>query len=163
MPEPVLTPVRRQFRAVAEAVVPEAEALSPPQWDRGEGLVERSLAPRPEQVKRQLRLFLKALDWLAVLRYGRLYTRLSVERRRALLRTLERAPLLPLRRGVWGVRTLAFMAYYGLPEVRRNIGYHPDPGGWEALPTGPREGDRGGRADAEAAPGVESTRHGGPP
>jgi hypothetical protein len=69
----------------------------------------------------------------------------------ALLRGLERSPLLLLRRGVWGVRTLAFMACYAQAGARRRIGYAASPSGWEArggvLGAWP---DRGGAAPPES-------------
>ena len=137
MADRVLPPVRAVFRAMAEAFVPEARALDDAQWVRAESAVEASLASRPETVKRQLRLFLTVADWLPLLRYGARFRSLPAGRREAFLRTLERAPLLPVRRGVWGVRTLAFLACYGLPEVRRAIGYRAHPDGWDARRTSP--------------------------
>lgn len=141
----VLTPVRRPFRALAEAFVPEVADLSAQQWARAEAEVERSLALRPESTGRQLRLFIRAVDLLARLRHGRSLSSLAPERRISLLRRLEKAPLLALRRGVWGTRTLTFLAFYGLPEVREAIGYRADVRGRErrrARPDG-GEADRG--------------------
>ena len=40
--------------------------------------------------------------------------------------------ILALRRGVWGVRTLAFMGYYARPEAAREIGYRAAAAGWAA-------------------------------
>src|SRR2546422_3095313 len=48
-----------------------------------------------------------------------------------LFRSIERAPLLLMRRGLWGLRTLAFMGYYGRPAAAREIGYRADPRGWD--------------------------------
>ena len=49
-----------------------------------------------------------------------------------MLETLQDAPVLLLRRGIWGLRTLAFMGYYTRPDAQRAIGYRADPRGWEA-------------------------------
>jgi hypothetical protein len=40
--------------------------------------------------------------------------------------------MLLLRRGIWGLRTLAFMAYYERPEAAAEIGYRATARGWEA-------------------------------
>ncbi len=37
-----------------------------------------------------------------------------------------------LRRGFWGLRTLALMGYYARPAAAASVGYHADPRGWEA-------------------------------
>lgn len=132
MAERVLPPVRRPFRALVETFVPEAEGLTAEQWARAEAAVESSLAPRSGAMKRQVRLFIRAVDWLAFGRHGRSFTGLDRERRTSFLRTLEKAPSLLVRRGVWGVRSLSFLAYYGLPEVREAIGYRAHPDGWAA-------------------------------
>ena len=130
MPHAVLPPVRACFRAVATTVVPAAEALDGAGWARAEALVESALAARPAAQRRQLRLFLRALDLLPLARWGRRFTALPPGRRARVLAALERAPVMALRRGVWGVRTLAFMGWYGQPSVRRRIGYRADPRGW---------------------------------
>ena len=44
---------------------------------------------------------------------------------------MQDAPLLLLRRGFWGLRTLIFMGYYGRDAARDAIGYRADPRGWE--------------------------------
>ena len=47
---------------------------------------------------------------------------------------LQDHPVQLIRAGFWGLRTLAFLGYYGQPETRAAIGYGPDARGWEALP-----------------------------
>jgi hypothetical protein len=120
------------FRAVTETVVPEAPRLEPAQWDELEAIVARAVAARPARLRRQFVLLLHALEWLPVLRYGRRLSRLDPARRARLLGAWQTAPLLLLRRGIWGVRTLALMGYYGRPAAARAIGYRGDTRGWDA-------------------------------
>ena len=126
---PLSSPV---FRAVATCVVPEAVRLDAAQWDEMEAIVGRAVAARSRAVQRQLALFLTVLEWLPLLRYARRLSRLDPARRAAFLDWLQRAPLLLLRRGFWGVRTLVLMGYYGRPAAAREIGYRADARGWEA-------------------------------
>ncbi len=120
------------FRAVATCVVPEASRLAAAQWDEMEGIVARAIAARPRAVQRQLALFLMVLEWLPLLRYARRLSRLDTARRTKFLDRLQRSPLLLLRRGFWGVRTLSLMGYYGRPAAAAEIGYRADARGWEA-------------------------------
>jgi len=120
------------FRAVATCVVPEAARLEAAQWDELEAIVARAIAARSRSVQRQLTLFLILLEWLPLLRYARRLSRLDPARRANFLDRLQRAPLLLLRRGFWGVRTLILMGYYGRPAAAREIGYRADARGWEA-------------------------------
>lgn len=89
-----------------------------------------ALAPRPPGVRRQIALFVRVVGLVAFLRHGRRLESLAPERLRALLAGLERSPLLLLRRGTWGLRTLAFMGYYAQAEVRLELGYGAALRGW---------------------------------
>ena len=133
---PVLPRVRTVFRAVVETAAPRATGFGEVQWEQGEALVEEALSLRPAAVRRQLVLFLRALGLLAILRHGRSFSRLDPRRRLRMLQRLESSRLLPLRRGVWGVRTLAYLAVYGQDEVRAAIGYRAGRTGWAAVRPG---------------------------
>lgn len=136
----LLAPVRAPFRALAASIVPEAATLDEAGWQEAEGIVSRALATRPEAMVRQLLLFIRLANWLALLPYGRPFTRLGPAARKAHLTRLENAPLLLIRRGFWGLRTLVFMGYYGQDRVRKELGYRASAAGW---------GGRSGR-DGEA-------------
>ena len=128
----VIPPVRRAFRALAVTFVPEAAALDEPQWAELERLVEVQIALRPPKVRRQLGLLIRVLDLLPLARHGRSLTALEPPERLAFLSTMQSLPILLVRRGVWGLRTLVFMGYYARPEGAAAIGYRADPRGWEA-------------------------------
>ena len=130
--QPVVAPVRATFRAVAQAVVPEAQALDESQWLAVERIVEDALALRPAKVRRQLGLLIRAIETLPLLATGRRFSALDAERRTRFLMTLQNSPVLLLRRGTWGLRTLVFMGYYGRPEAAALIGYRADIRGWDA-------------------------------
>lgn len=152
-PPSTLAPVRGAFRAVARAVAPASAELDENAWLRGEAVVDESLAERSSSVRRQVVLFVHLLGVLARLRWGRGLASLPAHRVRALLSGLERSGLLLMRRGVWGVRTLAFMAVYAQAEVRTALGYRAAAAGWEAR--GGFQGPWPGRAGAGAPePGI---------
>ncbi|MFI5208008.1 MAG: gluconate 2-dehydrogenase subunit 3 family protein [Gemmatimonadales bacterium] len=132
MSAPVLPPVHAAFRAIALTVVPEAASLEGAEWLAVEGIVESALALRPASVRRQLRLLIRVIDVLPLLRYGRRFTALDPASRLAFLSAMQRFPILLVRRGVWGLRTLVFMGYYARPEAGAAIGYRANARGWEA-------------------------------
>lgn len=127
-------PLPPVFRAATETVAPRALGFGDADWARAEAIIQGALAVRPAAVQRQLRLFLKVLQLLPIARYLKPFTALSSAQRLAVLTRLERSPLLLLRRGVWGVRTLGFMAVYAQPDVQAAVGYRGDPRGWEVRP-----------------------------
>ncbi len=128
----LLAPVRGPFRALAASIVLEADALDEAGWLRAEDIVCEALATKPASMVRQLLLFIRLANWLALVPYGRPFTRLGPASRRAHLTRLENAPVLLIRRGFWGLRTLVFMGYYGQARVREELGYRASAGGWSA-------------------------------
>ena len=124
-------PVRESFRALAVTIVPEAVSLDARAWDDLERIVEEGLASRPAAIRRQLRFLVRLLDLLPVFRFGRTFRSLDPSRRTAFLLAVQDAPVLLLRRGFWGLRTLVYMGYYSRQEARDAIGYRADARGWE--------------------------------
>ena len=130
----ILDPVRATFRAVARTVAPDTASLDEAGWDRVESIVADALAARPPRVRRQLLLFVRLLDWMALVRHGRRFGSLDQRARVRLLARVQDAPLLLLRRGFWGLRTLIYMGWYAQPGTAAGIGYRAALGGWEARP-----------------------------
>jgi hypothetical protein len=54
-------------------------------------------------------------------------------RRAKFLEEVERSPLLLVRRGFWGIRTLIMMGYYARPEAKAEIGYRATGRGWREI------------------------------
>ena len=123
MTDAVFAPVRDSFRAIAGTIVPEARVMGESEWEELEGIVERGLASRPLAVKKQLRILVRLLDLLPLVRWGRTFRALDEARRTRFLLAIENAPLLLLRRGFWGLRTLVYMGFYGRAEAAAAIGY----------------------------------------
>jgi len=130
------------FRALARAIVPETARLDETGWLHLEDIIEENLADRPEKLRDQLRLFIKVAGFLPRLRYGRAIESLSEEQRTRYLESLQDFPLLLIRRGFWGLRTLVYMGFYCQDDVRRGIGYGATAAGW---------GERGGAPEAAEA------------
>jgi hypothetical protein len=151
-PTSTVAPVRRTFRALVRAVAPAAGSLDEAGWLRAEAIVDEALAGRPASIRRQIVLFLRVVNGLAVVRHGRSFARLPGDRAQRLLRALECSRLLILRRGLWGVRTLAYMGYYAQDAVQRDVGYAAAPEGWGAV-----GGDAGPWPDRDAAGVPEPT------
>jgi hypothetical protein len=128
----LLAPVRSTFRAVVVTVIPEAAVLDESGWRDVEQVVEGALRSRPKKLRRQLGLLLRIITVVPVVRYGRRFAHLDPERRSRVLARFQDSPLFLLRRGFWGLRTLALMGYYARPAAAREIGYRATPAGWEA-------------------------------
>ena len=108
---------RSLIRAVASTVVPDASELDEAGWAELERIVEVSVKERPPPIQRRFRVFLRLIEWTAVLRYGRPFTSLDTERRAIWLRRFENHSIRVIRLGFWGLKTLVLMGYYGQPAV----------------------------------------------
>jgi len=128
-----LNPDPAIFRAVVSTIVPEAAALDDQGWREIHQVVEALLRDRPDSLKRQIRMFLVAIQWLPVIRYGRPFTRLSPAVRTRVLAHLQSDRIQKIRVGFWGLRTIVLAGYYGRPQAAQAIGYAASPRGWEAL------------------------------
>jgi hypothetical protein len=128
-----LNPDPAIFRAVVSTIVPEAAALDEQGWHGVLQVIEALLRDRPESIKRQLRIFLGAIQWLPVVRYGRPFTRLNPANRTRVLAHLQDGRIQKIRVGFWGLRTIVLAGYYGRPQAVQAIGYTASPRGWEAL------------------------------
>lgn len=131
MPPTTFAPVRASFRGLAAAIVPESRSLDEAGWEEVERIIEQGLQSRPAGIRRQLRVLVRALTVLPFFRFGRTFGALDPRQQASFLRGMQRAPLLLLRRGFWGLRTLVFMGYYGRAAARDEIGYRASLRGWE--------------------------------
>ena len=120
------------LRAVAATIVPESAALGEDGWRDLEEVIAGLLRGRPASLQKQLGMFLGAIEWLPVFRYGRRFTRLNPDTRTRVLAHLQNDRIPKIRVGFWGLRTLVLAGYYGRPEAARAIGYAASASGWEA-------------------------------
>jgi hypothetical protein len=136
-----LRPMAARLRPLLATMVPAASALSAAELDRVLDRVDARLALEDPGLRRQLRLFVRVLWWLPLLTTLRTLGGLSPEGRAAFLLRLQDGPVTKFRVGLWGLRTLLYLGWYGDPAVQARLGYRPDARGWEALERGP--GDEG--------------------
>lgn len=112
------------FRAIAASVVPSEPGSPGADGPEALRLADLKLSERPEADRRLLRTFLRAVDGLPRLRYGKPFTRLSSEQRARFLSWLESTRLVPkLRAGFFGVKAYALMGYYGSEACFAELDY----------------------------------------
>ena len=112
------------FRAVAACIVP-AEPGSPgaDEEDAVRG-ADRALAERPARDRKLVAVFLRAVELLPILRWGRPFTKLAPERQARFLAFLENNRAVPkLRQGFFGLKTFALMGYYTRSATWPALGY----------------------------------------
>ncbi len=113
------------FMRLAGRIVPESVRLDDAGKQDFRDIVDGALSARPAKVRRQFGMLLAILRWLPMLRYGAPLDRLSPARQDAALGWFQDAPLMALRKGMWGLKAMVFMGYYGRPEGAAAVGYAP--------------------------------------
>ena len=114
------------FMVVAETITPEVASLDGDGRARLAAIVDTALQDRDAATRKQFGSFLSVIRLAPVIRYGRVFGRLDLDRRDAVLRWFENCPIALLRKGFWGLKVLVFMGYYGQTEHWDEIGYAPD-------------------------------------
>ena len=127
-----LSEVRRPFRALATVFIPETAAADDAAWNRLEEIVAGALSARPPALARQVLLFVRILDGLALMRHGRRLDALEPAARTRFVERIATSRVLLFRRGAWGLRTLVQMGWYAQPSVQHSLGYRATAAGWEA-------------------------------
>jgi hypothetical protein len=129
-PAVMLPALRPIVHAIATTVVPETSSLDDRAWAELDAVMDSALAQRDERVRYQLATFVRLLQMMPLIRYGRRFTALNARQRTSFLESIERSRLLLLRRGFWGLRTLIYMGYYTRDDVAKSIGYSAHADGW---------------------------------
>jgi hypothetical protein len=115
--QPVLRAWQRRILVrLAALVVPESAAAPAPAIDAMVGAVDDQLRPRPRLQQFAFKLLLLGLGWM---------TLLPAAWQVRLLHLLEGFPVRLVRIGIWGLKTLIYLGYYGQEDVQRRIRYLP--------------------------------------
>jgi hypothetical protein len=102
------------FRAAAECIIPAEPGSEGGGCEQVLLVADRMLAARAHADQRKVAAFLRALELLPVVRYGRRFSALRADQRARVLAFLGSTRLHPLLRvGTFGVKTYALMGYYG--------------------------------------------------
>jgi hypothetical protein len=115
--QPVLRAWQRRILVrLAAIVVPESADAPAPAIDAMVGAIGDQLRPRPRLQQFAFKLLLLGLGWM---------TLLPVAWQVRLLHLLEGFPITLVRVGIWGLKTLIYLGYYGQEDIQRRIRYLP--------------------------------------
>lgn len=124
MSEPFLSGMRLvRFEALQRRLVPRAARFTESERDASRTLVNNLVAKQAEKNRRKLGLFLAIIDLLSVFFGLRAFRNLPPAKQDAVLHFLFDAPIGLLRKGFWGLNTLAKLGVYGQPALYGEINY----------------------------------------
>lgn len=112
------------FRAAAGCIIPSEPGSPGADSDEALAIADRALSERPARDRKLLNTFLRAVEFLPVLRYGRGFSKLRRDQQQAFLRFLESTRLsAKFRQGFFGLKTFALLGYYGLESTWQELAY----------------------------------------
>jgi hypothetical protein len=107
---------QRVLVRLASCIVPETAGSPAEVTDGMVSAVDAQLKPRPRSQQLAFKLLLLGLAGM---------TLLPRQWQTRALQWLENFPLRLVRVGIWGLKTLVFLGYYGQESIQRRVGYVP--------------------------------------
>jgi hypothetical protein len=123
----------RFILAIASRIVPESVELAEPSQRKMLKAIDQALAIRSITVRFQFLLFLRVMRWLPFFFHLRPLDKLPPEKQDRWLTRFQDSRITRIRTGMWGIKTLVFMGYYGDPDHWGEQGYRPSLTGNEHL------------------------------
>ncbi len=120
-----------RFEALQHCLVPRSKTFSAQEAQRSRDTVNQLLAQQSASAQGKLALFLVLFDLVACLRYARSFKRLSDQQKSRVLNFFFDSPIGLLRKGFWGLNTLARLGVYSQTELHQELGYQLRPEPWK--------------------------------
>ncbi len=118
---------------LAKRIVPDIATLPEEEQMGVIGRIDDALASREPALRLQFLAFLKILKLSSLPRHFKTFDRIKPEQQDVMIKKFEDHAISKLRSGIWGVRTLIFMGYYGNPDRASQFHYTPSINGNEKL------------------------------
>jgi hypothetical protein len=122
--EPFLSGLRQErFEALQARLVPRSEKFETTERAESRRLINELVGKMPEANQRKLGLFLVIIDLISLFFGLKPFRKLSRDKQERVLAWLFDAPVGLLRKGFWGLNTLAKLGVYGQTSLYPEIGY----------------------------------------
>ena len=112
-----------RFEAIQGVLVPRSKAFDGAQQQESRRLINEVVGNMPPENQRKLSVFLLVIDLLAFVRGFKVFRRLSEAKQQQLMHWLYDNPVGLLRKGFWGLNTVAKLGVYGQSSLHQEIGY----------------------------------------
>jgi len=113
-----------RFEALQAALVPRSQQLGVGRRAESRAIVEKMVSGQPPEKRRKLAIFLVLIDVISFFVGLRPFRRLPPAKQRRVLGWLFDCPIGLLRKGFWGLNTLARAGVYAQPDLYPEVGYH---------------------------------------
>ncbi|MBI2521218.1 MAG: hypothetical protein HYV97_12395 [Bdellovibrio sp.] len=112
-----------QFEAIQAILLPRFAVMDSDGINRSRNLLNNFLASKALSVLLKIALFLHIIDGISFFYGLHCFRHLPPHKQKAVMSFLFNSPIPLLRKGFWGINTLAKMGVYGQTELYADIGY----------------------------------------
>ena len=112
-----------RFDALQKVLVPRAVNFTPEEQLRSRKMIDDLLLEKPAAILFKIKLFLVLIDVISFFFGGKCFRYLNLQKQKQVLHWFFDSKIALLRKGFWGVNTLAKMGVYGQKEFYKDMGY----------------------------------------
>ena len=113
-----------RFELLQETLVPRSIAFTQEERERSRALVNGLLSSQPVTIVAKIRLFMILIEVFSLITQTKAFDRLAQEDKKKVLQAFFESPVPLLRKGFWGLNTLARLGVYGQASLHQELGYH---------------------------------------
>lgn len=115
----------KKFRAIQNCLVPLSKDFTQEQQKISNDTINLLLSTKPAAIRFKISLFLTFIDLLSLILKMRPFSSLKDESKIEILTKFFDSPVPLMRKGFWGINTLAKIGVYTQPSTYSIIGYEP--------------------------------------
>ena len=112
-----------RFEAIQNCLVPRSRTFTSEEQSRSQSLVNTVLAQQDKIATKKLALFITLIDVFSLAFHARSFRNISTKKQTSIMNLFFDSPIPILRKGFWGLNTLARLGVYGQKKLHEEIGY----------------------------------------
>lgn len=113
----------KRFEALQNCLLPRSKQFNQLEKQRSTNSVNLLMSDQSEAARRKLSIFMGLIDLVCYLLHFKSFCQLSFEQQNQILNKFFNSPIGIIRKGFWGLNTIARLATYGQKELHDEIGY----------------------------------------
>lgn len=115
--------LKNKFYNIISTLVPRSRGFTPEEKRRSFEIVNEFLEDKPGAIHFKIKLFFILIDITTFFKFFKTFKRASLEQRNEVCQYLFDCNIPLLRKGFWGINTLAKLSVFSQTTVHTDIGY----------------------------------------
>lgn len=120
--------IAKKFETLQHCLVPRSKNFSVEQQKLSLTLIDRFINEKPILIALKIIIFIYLIDLVSTFKFGKFFSYLTNEQKNKLLNSFFDSPIPLMRKGFWGINTLAKLGVYTQQSIYPDIHYYPEKG-----------------------------------